>query len=105
MENNKSQEDFQKDILEILKKQGDKQEKSQEDVAKRLEKLENPEIKMVNQKQNEMTYVCSINSMRKTTPPQGEIQNTIDMVTREIAPIMEKYKICKLEMYLTKVYD
>lgn len=97
----KSQEDFQKLILEILQKEKDERDKFREEIMERIENVEN------RPKENKVSTIpiCSIVSSQRTLSTPEQMDEKVKQVTREIAPIMEKYKLSKLECYTAKIYD
>jgi len=102
---NKTQNDFQKDILKILEVWQIKQEEFKKEVIERIAKLEDrkPEA----QKEN-LIWVGEIESLTDPNIPQlspEQMSQVLQSVTNEVGPILERHKVSKLEMYLTKKYE
>ena len=105
---NKTQGDFQNDVLEILKKDKEDREKFQKDLIGRVEKLENIKPEMLPTQKEKLTWVCNLESIQNPNNPpltQEQLQEKAAGITRDVGPILKMHKISRLEMFLTKIYE
>ena len=96
----KSNEEFQKDILEILKKAGEDNEKFKKEIKELVEKK--PEQV---QKKEGFSYVTNIVTSTTTPLPPEELQKKVVEIGVILKPIMEKYQLSKLECFVIRNYE
>lgn len=96
----KSNEEFQKDILEILKKGGEDNEKFKKEIKEIVEKK--PEQV---QKREGFSYGTNIVTSTKTPLPPEELQKRVAEIGVLLKPIMEKYQLSKLECFVIRNYE
>lgn len=105
----KSQEEFQKDILEILGKFREDNEKFKKDFSGGAtpSQTNQPIPFNINQFQNRPGNACITDVViaTKIPVPPEEMTKRAAAITKEVRPIMEKYKVSKLEISFLKLYD
>ena len=102
-----SNEQFKKDILDILKKQGKGLEEFKKEVREKLEESKKGKIAEAKQVENksDFTYICSITRSTKSPSSQEEIKKIARLVSKEISPILKRYKVVKLEAFTARIYE
>lgn len=103
----KSNEDFQKDVLDILKQHGENLEGFKKEVKEKLEKkqLGLAQKKQIIDKNSGYSYMTNIAISSKNVFSQEEMKIKIQQVTEEMKEIMKKYKVSKLECFVVRDYE
>ena len=98
----KSQEQFRKDILEILKKNGDEIKEFKKEVRKEMTNKQ-PEKQIID-KNSGYSYMTLATISTKIILSEGERQAATQAVGTEMKTIMKKYKLSKLECFVVRDY-
>ena len=102
----KSQEEFQKDILAILKQQGDKMKEVEKRVEEKLAGKPGIVQKEQMDKDSDYGYVSNfiVSGKSVSLESEEEAKMRIKKVGEEVKALMIKYRLSKLECFVIKNY-
>lgn len=103
----KSQEDFQKDILEILKQQGKNMEEFKKEVKEELTKKssETAQKEQTIDKDSGFSYMTTFAISSKIILSEEEVKIKVQRVSIEMKDLMKKYQLSKLECFIIREYE
>lgn len=101
----KSNEQFQKDILEIIKKNGEKIEEFKKEVEEKLVKKSEVVEKSQTGKIAKLGYITNILTSTAILLSDEETKRRATELQVIMKPIMEKYQLSKLECFVIRIYE